>query len=142
MSLQSVKDAKSQAKILRKALSAQGTSITHAQALELIAQQNGARDWNTLQAKLSRSEPQAFHLNDQVRGQYLGQAFTGRIVALSKLGPNTQLSLRLEAPVDAVQFESFSNLRRHIKGVVAPDGRSPRKTSDGTPHLIIDIAGD
>ena len=139
MTLQSVTDAKSQAKSLRQALAAQGTHITHAQALELIAHQNGTRDWNTLHAKLSRAAPQPFQLNDEVRGQYLGQAFTGRIVALAKAGPNTQISLQLNEPVDTVQFESFSNMRRHIKGVVGPDGRSPQKTSDGTPHLVINI---
>lgn len=141
MNLQSVKDAKSQAKALRESLAAQGTDITHARALELVAHQNGARDWNTLQAKLSQAEPQPFNLNDQVRGHYLGQAFIGQIVALSKAGQNTQVSLQLNEPVDTVQFESFSNMRSHIRGVVGPDGRSPRKTSDGTPHLVINIPG-
>ncbi|AVW91878.1 glyoxalase superfamily protein [Celeribacter baekdonensis] len=139
MQLHSVKEAKLQAKALRIALAAQGTAITHARALELIAHQNGLRDWNTLQAKLAEAEPQPFRLNAKVRGQYLGQAFTGRIVALSRVGSNTQLSLQLDEPVDTVQFESFSNMRRHVRGVVGPDGRSPRKTSDGTPHLVIDI---
>lgn len=138
MNLQSVIEAKSQAKALRASLAAQGTTITHARALELVAHQNGARDWNTLQAKLSRAEPQLFHLNDEVSGHYLGQAFTGRIVALSKVGANTQVSLQLNEPIDTVQFESFSNMRRHIRGMVGPNGRSPRKTSDGTPHLVID----
>ena len=135
----SVKDAKSHAKALRLGLAARGTVITHAQALEIVAQQNGARDWNTLLAQLSQAEPQPFQLNDVVRGRYLGQPFTGRIVALSKAGPNTQISLQLKEPVDTVQFESFSNMRRHIRGVVGLDGRSPRKTSDGTPHLVIEI---
>ena len=139
MTLHSVKDAKSHAKALREALAKQGTPITHAQALELVAYQSGARDWNTRHAKLSQAEPQPFHLNDEVQGYYLGQAFTGRIVALSKAGQNTRFSLQLNDPVDAVQFESFSNMRRHIRGVVGPDGRSPRKTSDGTPHLIINM---
>ena len=139
MNLQSVKDAKSQAKALRKSLAAQGTTITHARALELVAHQNGARDWNTLQAKLSAAEPQPFKLNDEVRGHYLGQVFTGRIVALSKAGSNMQVSLQLDKSVDTVKFESFSNMRRHIRGIVGPDGRSPRKTSDGVPHLVIDV---
>ena len=139
MNLLSVKDAKSQAKALRESLAAQGTTITHSQALELFAHQNGTRDWNTLQAKLSVAQPQLVKMNDEVRGQYLGQAFTGRIVALSKVGSYTQVSLQLSEPVDTVQFESFSNMRRHIRGIVGPDGRSPRKTSDGAPHLVIDV---
>ena len=139
MNLQSVKDAKSQARALRESLAAQGTTITHARALEVVAHQNGARDWNTLQAKLSAAEPRPFNLNDEVRGHYLGQEFTGRIVALSKVGSNMQVSAQLDEPVDTVTFESFSNMRSHIKGVVGPDGRSTRKTSDGSPHLTIDI---
>lgn len=141
MEPKSVKAAKSQAKALRASLAAQGTTILHAQALEIIAHQNGARDWNTLHAKLSQSELQPLHLNDEVQGRYLGQAFTGRIVALSKAGSYTQVSLQLNEPVDTVQFESFSSMRHHIRGMIGPDGRSPRKTSDGTPHLVIDIPG-
>lgn len=37
MNLHSVKDAKSRAKALRGARAAQGTPITHARALELVA---------------------------------------------------------------------------------------------------------
>ncbi len=139
MTLNSISEAKSQAKSLRDALVGQGTRISHAQALELVAHQNGARDWNTLHAKLSRPEPQALQLNDEVRGKYLGQAFTGRIVALSKVGLSLNVSLQLDAAVDTVRFESFSNMRRRIRGVVGPDGRSLQKTSDGVPQLVIDL---
>ena len=141
MMLNSLSEAKSQAKALRDALFGQGTRINHAQALELVAHQNGARNWNTLHAKLSRAEPQQLQLNDQVKGQYLGQAFTGRIVALSKVGSNLSVSLQLDAPVDTVRFESFSNMRRRIRGVIGPDGRSLQKTSDGAPHLVINMPG-
>ncbi len=141
MTVQTVADAKSQARALREALAAQGTRIGHAQALELVARQNGARDWNTLHARLSQAEPKPFQLNDEVSGRYLGQPFTGRIVALSKVGGNHKVSLRLDEPVDTVRFESFSNMRRHVTGLVGPDGRSPSRTSDGSPQLIIDRRG-
>jgi hypothetical protein len=141
MTLNSIPEAKSQAKALRDALAGQGTSISHAQALELVAHQNGARDWNTLHAKLSRAEPQSLQLNDQVRGQYLGQAFTGRIVALSKIGSNLNISIQLDVPIDTVRFEGFSNMRRRIRGVIGPDGQSLQKTSDGVPQLVIDMPG-
>ena len=139
MRLNSLSEAKSQAKALRDALVGQSTRISHAQALELVAHQNGARDWNTLHAKLSRPEPQALQLNDEVKGRYLGQAFTGRIMALSRVGSNLNISLQLDQPVDTVRFESFSNMRRRIRGVIGPDGRSPQKTSDGVPQLVIDM---
>ena len=141
MTLNSLPEAKSQAKALRDALVGQGTWISHAQALELVAHQNGARDWNTLHAKLSRAEPPTLQLNDTVKGRYLGQAFTGRIVALSTVGSNLSISLQLDAPIDTVRFESFSNMRRRIRGVVGPDGRSLQKTSDGVPQLVINMPG-
>lgn len=141
MTLNSVSEAKSKAKALRDALVGQGTRISHAQALELVAHQDGARDWNTLHARLSRAEPRTLQLGDDVRGRYLGQTFMGRIVALSKAGLNLNVSIQLDAPIDTVRFESFSNMRRRIRGVIGPDGRSEQKTSDDLPQLIIDMPG-
>ena len=45
-----IEELKSQAKRLRQAMEARGTAISHSAALELIAQQHGVRDWNTLSA--------------------------------------------------------------------------------------------
>jgi Glyoxalase superfamily protein len=126
---------------LRDALVGQGTRISHAQALELVAHQDGARDWNTLHARLSRVEPRTLQLGCEVRGKYLGQMFVGRIVALSKIGLNLNVSIQLDVPIDTVRFESFSNMRRRIRGVIGPDGRSEQKTSDGLPVLVIDLPG-
>ena len=142
MTIKSVDEAKSQAKALRAALAGEGTPISHAQALEIIARQNGARDWNTLHARLARAEPRFFRIGEQVRGRYLGQDFTGRVVALSKAGRHYDISIQLDEPIDTVRFQSFSNLRRRIGGVVGPDGRSPRKTSDGLPQLVVVLPAD
>ena len=141
MTLNSVSEAKSKAKALRDALVAQGTRISHAQALELVAHQDGARDWNTLHARLSRAQSLTLQLGDEVRGKYLGQTFVGRIVALSNIGLNLNVSIQLEVPVDTVRFESFSNMRRRIRGVIGPDGRSEHKTSDDLPVLVLDLPG-
>jgi hypothetical protein len=141
MTLNSVSEAKSKAKALRDALVGQGTRISHAQSLELVAHQNGTRDWNTLHAKLSRAEPLTLQLGCEVRGKYLGQTFVGRIVAQSKIGLNLNVSIQLDVPIDTVRFESFSNMRRRIRGVIGPDGRSEQKTSDGLPVLVIDLPG-
>jgi catechol 2,3-dioxygenase-like lactoylglutathione lyase family enzyme len=43
-------DPKQQAKRLRTSLAERGTEVTHSEALELVAHQYGARDWNTLAA--------------------------------------------------------------------------------------------
>ena len=44
-------DHKNQAKRLRTSLADRGVEITHSEALELVAHQYGARDWNTLAAQ-------------------------------------------------------------------------------------------
>ncbi|MGA1835186.1 glyoxalase superfamily protein [Rhizobium wenxiniae] len=134
-----IDDAKAQAKALRVALEAKGKTITHAEALELIAKQQGARDWNTLHARLAlRNAPHELALGDRVRGFYLGQPFTGQIIGLSGSLGYRQISIRFDTPVDVVKFESFSNLRRQIKATVNELGRSHRNTSDGKPQLIVE----
>jgi hypothetical protein len=49
-------DYKNHARRLRDALAADGISVTHAKALELVARQNGARDWNTLSGACPRHD--------------------------------------------------------------------------------------
>ncbi len=145
MTLHDVAQAKARAKALRQTLATLGTAISHAQALELVAHQNGARNWNTLHAELTRPKPDPqpdpqplpFALHQRVQGHYLGQPFTGEIRALAQAGDGYRVALRLDAPVDTVTFDSFSNFRRHLRGLINREGISPRKTSDGTPHLIL-----
>lgn len=138
MTRTSLDTVKAQAKALRQALQAAGTVIGHAQALELIAKQHGARDWNTLHARLTqRNAPPELALGDRVAGSYLGQAYTGEITALSGPAGHRQVEIKLDQPVDTVRFESFSNWRHRIRGTLALDGRSHRRTSDGAPHLIV-----
>lgn len=135
-------EAKAQAKALRAALQAQGTAISHAQALELVARQHGARDWNTLHARLGlRNALPELALGDRVRGRYLGQAFTGRIVGLTGPASHRQIEIRFDTAVDVVRFESFSNLRHQIRAVIDENGRSHRCTSDGNPQLTVEMEG-
>ncbi|MDB5664550.1 glyoxalase superfamily protein [Cypionkella sp.] len=131
-------DAKVQAKALRLALQTQGTVIGHAQALELIARQHGAKDWNTLHARLALgSAPTALALGDRVQGRYLGQPFLGQIIALSGPASHRHIEIRFDQPVDVVRFESFSNLRRQIRATINEDGLSHRHTSDGMAQLVV-----
>jgi hypothetical protein len=48
------------------------------------------------------------------------------------------LTLRFDEAVDVVTSPLFSNLRRQVNAVVAANGISPRRTSDGQPHLALD----
>lgn len=135
-------EAKAQAKALRQALQAQGTAISHSQALEAIAAQHGAVDWNTLHARLVQQGPMAaLALGAHVRGHYLGQPFRGRVVALSATGPRFRIEIQLEVPVDTVRFASFSNLRSRLRATVDAQGRSPERTSDGVPQLVLALTG-
>ena len=50
-------DHKQQAKRLRTSLAERGVEVTHSEALELVAHQYGARDWNTLAAAHAEVSP-------------------------------------------------------------------------------------
>lgn len=132
---------KAQAKALRRALESAGTPVSHAQALELLAQQHGARDWNTLHARLSCSNaPPELALGDRITGRYLGQPIAGTVVALSGPASHRTIELHLDQPVDVVVFEGFSNWRQRIRATIDETGRSHRCTSDGVPQLVVQRA--
>ena len=128
---------KQQAKRLRQNLKNSGVTVGHSKSLELVAQQYGARDWNTLQALAGNR----LHLRigDRVEGRYLGQAFSGEVRGLSLQGDGQtrRITLHFDRPVDVVTFESFSSFRQRVSGDIDWGGRSPRKTSDGEPQLVI-----
>lgn len=128
---------KSQAKRLRGDMAARGQIMSHAEALETIAHQWGARDWNTLSAQAA-APAQGWTPGDRVQGRYLGHRFTGVIKAARLSGSGMwSLTLRFDTPIDVVTSPLFSNMRRQINAVVDAQGVSPRKTSDGQPHLVL-----
>ena len=49
-------DAKAMAKAMRETLAAQGSEISHGQALEIVAKQFGEPTWNVLSAKIEKNE--------------------------------------------------------------------------------------
>ncbi|WHZ33371.1 glyoxalase superfamily protein [Sagittula sp. MA-2] len=134
---------KAEAKALRQALRAEGKVVSHAQSLELVARRHGARDWNTLHARLrQRSTPLPLAVGAKVSGRYLGQAYSGKILAVSGRAERRQVEIALDQPIDTVRFDSFSNWRHRIRGTLDKDGRSPETTSDGTPVLTVDRTQD
>ena len=135
---------KAQAKALRAKLAGQGTEISHSQALELVAHQHGARDWNTLRALAARpGNARPLAVGDRVTGSYLGQPFTGYVHGLSHspYAPHTRITLHFDEPVDVVKFDSFSAFRQRVTSTIDADGCSPQKTSDGVPQMIVVAAG-
>ncbi len=137
----SIESLKQQAKRLRAGLAEDGDFISHSESLELIARQYGFRDWNTLHAAAgNRPAITRFQLGTRVKGRYLGQAFTGEIVALQAMPPDhLRVSLHFDEPVDVVKFDSFSAYRQRVSALINRDGVSAEKTSDGAPQLELKV---
>jgi hypothetical protein len=75
-----------------------------------------------------------------VTGRYLSQPFAATVLAADQFRPGWfRLVLDLDAAVDVVRFDSFSNLRKRIRVEVGPEGHSKERTSDGTPHVVLDL---
>lgn len=138
--LTTISQAKKEAKQLRAELQLSGESISHSRSLELIAQRHGFRDWNTLSAAIASQAPECWVVGGKVRGKFRGHSFEAELLSLTPVRPGWfQVSLKLDQAVDVVSFESFSNFRHRVNGVVGPEGSSKEKTSDGQPHLILDM---
>lgn len=139
--LPTLEAAKAQARALRATLALEGREITHSAALELIAKSHGLHDWNTLHARIgNRPPPPPMALGQIVEGHYLGQPFTAEIIGITQLSEGRfEVTLDLAEPVDVVTFDSFSNFRSRVRKVVDAEGRAFDKTSDGMPHLVLNL---
>lgn len=137
--LPSIEEFKDQAKRLRKSLAQAGTEVGHSKSLELVAQQFGFKDWNTLHAaRGNQGARRPFALGDRVLGSYLKQPFRGEVVGIRSFGPGmVRITIHFDEPVDVVIFDSFSAFRQRVSGIINEDGLSPEKTSDGVPQLIV-----
>ena len=135
---------KQQAKSLRSERADSNNPVSHSQSLELVARQYGCRDWNTVHAASLKAAPTAdFALfpGDRVTGHYLGQPFAARVLKLHPLDQAGlyRITMHFDEPVDVVTHDSFSAFRQRVSGTVDKTGRSPQKTSDGQPHIRLDL---
>lgn len=138
--LPGLEKAKEMARTLRQREAAHGEAISHAQALERIAQDYGYRDWNTLRATIADRPAPGWSAGQRVRGTYLGQPFAATVTSVQLLEPGwARLSLELDEAVDVVRFDGFSNFRRRLQCVVGPKGATRERTSDGAPQLKLDL---
>ncbi|PQA88647.1 glyoxalase superfamily protein [Hyphococcus luteus] len=139
-SLPSLDALKRQAKRLRAGLDEDGDFLTHSESLELIAKQYGFRDWNTLHAAVGNRPPlKRFQLGSRVKGRYLGQTFTGEIVALRTMaGDHLRVIINFDEPVDVVTFDSFSAYRSRVSAIINQEGVTAEKTSDGAAQLTME----
>ena len=141
-SLPTLQTLKDQARRLRARLTADGHTVGHSKSLELLADQYGYRDWNTLHAAVGNQPPPSpVVVGKRVQGRYLGQPFRGEVigvVALSVPG-RFRVVLRFDEPVDVVTFDSFSAFRQRVSCVIDRTGVTAEKTSDGRPHLQLHL---
>ncbi len=140
--LPSLEDLKDQAKRLRARLEDDGQPVGHSRSLELVAHQYGYKDWNTLHAAVgNRPPPCPVVLGERVSGQYLGQPFAGEVIGVRTLtAPGRfRVTLAFDDPVDVVTFESFSAFRSRVNCTIDGRGVTPEKTSNGHPHLRLDL---
>ncbi|MDW3182132.1 MULTISPECIES: glyoxalase superfamily protein [unclassified Roseobacter] len=129
---------KAQARRLRARLIEAGQPMSHSMALEAVAHQWGMRDWNTLCALAGDAPRTAWQIGQRVSGRYLGRRFQGVVKAANQRAQGFwRMTIRFDQPVDVVRSEQFSCLRRQINCSLDARGRSPQKTSDGVPQVIL-----
>lgn len=138
-------DYKSHARRLRDALAADGITVSHGKALELVARQNGARDWNTLAAKgpatgnTTERGSAPFAVGETVEGTFNGTPAHGRVIGLSEtIKPELwRITVKFDPPVDASTSQNFSIKRNRVEMVVGEDGRSRRLTGTETGVMAL-----
>ena len=138
-------DYKTHAKRLRDALAAEGVSLSHGKALDIVARQNGARDWNTLSASANdKTAPEApsappFAVGDHVEGAFNGSPASGRIIGLAEtIKPDLwRVTVKFSPAVDASTSENFRAERTRVEMVVGADGRSRRLTGTETGVMAL-----
>ncbi|MBU2982708.1 hypothetical protein KO498_12905 [Lentibacter algarum] len=140
VNLPTAPQAKEQAKRLRAKLREEGAPVGHAKSLEMVAHKHGYSDWNTMLAAIVGHGAVSWAVGDRVSGIYLSQPFVATVIAVAETKPEWfRLNLHLDEAVDVVSHDSFSNIRQRIFGVVGPKGHTAERTSDGHPHLQVDI---
>ncbi len=140
--LPTIEDAKSQAKRLRAELVAEGGAVGHSRSLELVAHMHGYKDWNTLHAAIGNLRPANPVVPGQrVKGRYLGQCFEGEVIGVQNLSRSGKYRVTcvFDEPVDVVTSERWSAYRHRVSCVIDATGTTVEKTSDGRPHMCIDL---
>jgi len=63
------------------------------------------------------------------------------VVSISALTQTDQfrVTINFEQPVDVIKFEGWSALRKRVSSQIAGNGRSPQRTSDGAPIMVLDL---
>ncbi len=138
-------DYKAHARRLRDALAAEGINLSHGKALDIVARQNGERDWNTLSARTAvaaatpETAPVPFTVGDAVEGLFNGAPAKGRVIGLAEtIKPDLwRVTVKFSPPVDASTSANFRAERTRVEMVVGADGRSRRLTGTETGTMAL-----
>lgn len=139
-------DYKTHARRLRDALAAEGVDVSHGKALDIVARQHGARDWNTLSAKANAPAPRSgeartapFAVGDRVEGTFNDRPAHGRVIGLAEtIKPDLwRVTVKFSPPVDASTSAAFRAERTRVEMVVGADGRSRRLTGTETGVMAL-----
>ncbi|MCO5155320.1 MAG: glyoxalase superfamily protein [Aquamicrobium sp.] len=142
----SAPDYKVHARRLRDALAAEGVAVSHGKALDIVARQHGARDWNTLSAKANAPAPCSreartapFAVGDRVEGTFNDRPAKGRVIGLAEtIKPDLwRVTVKFSPPVDASTSAAFRAERTRVEMVVGADGRSRRLTGTETGVMAL-----
>lgn len=141
MPIPSLTMLKGQAKSLRGGLAGAGVSVSHSQSLELLAKQHGFRDWNTLHAAAGNRVAEPYQIGQSITGRYLGQPFRGEIIQVRRMSGDERfgVTIKLDEPLDVLPQSRISNIRYRVSGRVDRRGMTVERTSDGQPHLVLDL---
>lgn len=136
-----IEDLKTEAKRLRTALAASGQTLSHSQSLEALARQKGYRDWNTLHAAIGNAPPgPPFAVGQHVTGRYLGHKVRGEIIGLNARSDGRyRVKLELDERVNVSAIEGMDVWRKRLNANVRRSGETVETTSDGQPHLALDL---
>ncbi|MFC4235388.1 glyoxalase superfamily protein [Thalassospira xianhensis] len=135
---------KAQAKRLRNALASRNMTVSHAGSLELLAQSQGFRDWNTAIAMTRKREPVRIAdlgIGKRFAGSYLGHAVCGQIRGVTKTPVDGvyRVEVHLDQPVDVVTSERFSALRQRIASRINEDCEPVLANGTRGPGLSVDL---
>ena len=133
------------ARMFAEQLAAEGIDISHAKALELVARQQGARDWNTLAARPVATKTETttagapFGVGENVSGTFNGNPAQGRVIGIEEtIKPDLwRVTVAFDPPVDVSTSKLFSSQRRRIQMVVGADGRSRHLTGTETGVMVL-----
>lgn len=111
----SIEHAKQMAKRLRASMEARNQELTHATALELVAQQLGYKDWNTAAATLPRQSPaRAITFDKPIPILRMFDETKAREFYLDFLGFSVEFEHRFEADLPLYLGISRDGLQLHL----------------------------